>query len=647
MAATQRHRALSKPWNVLFLIMTSAGILLSIYQLFLLGRFTGFNLIVTSYLYLLLAIFLSLTFIVFPASKRAPRDRVPWYDAVLFVVALGTSCYFAYHAPTLTQKAWEFTAPLQPMIIAGILWLLVLEAARRAAGTALFIIVLIVSLYPLYAGHMPEIIAGFSLSFQETASYHAMGSDSIVGLPMRVVGNLFIGFLIMGAALVATGAGQFFINLSSAILGTFRGGPAKVAIVASGFFGSMSGSVVSNVLATGSFTIPAMKRIGYPPRYAAGIEACASTGGVLMPPIMGATAFLMASMLGMPYLHIAVAAAIPSILYYLGLFMQIDAYAARVGMKGLPRQELPSFWQTLKEGWFYIVVMAVLIWLLVYLRQEALAPFYATVLLLLLANVRKETRLYFHNFLDLIVSIGRILAEIVTILAAVGLIIGSLSVTGMALTLSADLVEIAGGNLVLLLVMGAVTSLILGTGMTVTACYIFLAITLAPALSAAGLNTLAVHLFLMYWGMISFITPPVCVGAYAAASIAQADPIRTGFESMRLGAVIYFLPFFFVLNPVLVLQGATPVSFLIAFGTAAIGILLIAGSLQGYMVGIGPLRSGLIGWLTRLPLIVGGALIGWPGAGTSMIGAVLAVITLVGYLIVNKRAMQAGQQSPV
>jgi len=532
------------------------------------------------------------------------------------------------------------------MIMASILWLLVLEGARRAAGNALFVVVLIVSLYPLYAGHMPEIVTGFSLSFRETASYHAMGSDSIVGLPMRVVGNLFIGFLIMGAALVATGGGQFFINLSSAILGNFRGGPAKVAIVASGFFGSMSGSVVSNVVATGSFTIPAMKRVGFPPQYAAGIEACASTGGVLMPPIMGATAFLMASMLGIPYLQIAAAAAIPSILYYLGLFIQIDAYAARVGMKGLPRQEMPSLWRTLKEGWFYIVVLTVLIWLLLYLRQEALAPFYATALLLLLANFRKETRLYFPRFLDFMVSVGRILAEIVAILAGVGLIIGALSVTGMALTFSADLVEIAGGSLVMLLVMGALTSLILGTGMTVTACYIFLAITLAPALAAAGLNTLAVHLFLMYWGMISFITPPVAVGAYAAASIAQAKPMRTGFESMRLGAVIYVLPFFFVLNPVLVLQEATPVSFLIAFGTAVIGTILIAGGLQGYLIGIGSLRSDLVGWLTRLPLIIGGVLIGWPGVETTVIGAVLALVPAIGYLIVNRQVREAGGVNP-
>ena len=452
---------------------------------------------------------------------------------------------------------------------------------------------------------------------------------------------MFIGFIIMGVALVVTGGGTFFINLASAILGTFRGGPAKVSIVASGLFGSMSGSVTSNILATGSMTIPAMKRIGYPARYAGAIEACASTGGVLMPPIMGATAFLMASILGLPYIQIAMAAAIPSILFYFGLFMQIDAYAARVGMKGMSSEERPSILQTLKEGWFYIAALALLVWLLLYLRKEAEAPFYATALLLLLANIRRDTRMTPDRIRDFIASVGRMMAELTSILAAVGLIIGSLSVTGMAVTFSSDLVRIAGGSTPALLVMGAITSLILGVGMTVTACYVFLAVVLAPALEMAGLNALAVHLFLMYWGMISFITPPVSVGAYAAASVAQSDPIRTGFEAMRLGAVIYFIPFFFVLNPVLVLQDLTLVSFSIAFLTAAAGIALIAGGLQGYMVGVGPLGERLPGWLTRIPLVVGGVLIGWPGMGLTMMGIIIATPILLGYFIINRKKKHA------
>ena len=636
MQASQRYRTLSRGWYSLFLLFTTAGVLLSIYELFSLFRYTGFVPMQNTYLYLLIALFLPLVFIIFPATKAA-KDRVPWYDIVLFLLATGIAGYFAWNGPNIIARAWEFTAPPAPTAAAAVLWLLVLEGARRTSGTSLFIIVLILSCYPLYAGYMPGIISGFSLSFLETARYHVMSIESICGIPMRVLGMMFIGFIIMGVALVATGGGTFFINLASAILGTFRGGPAKVSIVASGLFGSMSGSVTSNVLATGSMTIPAMKRIGYPARYAGAIEACASTGGVLMPPIMGATAFVMASILTVPYIEIAIAAAIPSFLYYFGLFMQIDAYAARVGMTGMPSEERPSIIKTIKEGWFYIAALVLLVWLLLYLRQEALAPFYATGLLLLLANIRKETRMNYRRIKDFIASVGRMMAELTGILAAVGLIIGSLSVTGMAITFSSDLVRLAGGSTPALLVMGAITSLILGVGMTVTACYVFLAIVLAPALTTAGLNPLAVHLFLMYWGMISFITPPVSVGAYAAASVAQSDPIRTGLEAMRLGAVIYFLPFFFVLNPVLVLQGLNLVDFLIAMGTALVGITFIAAGLQGYLVGVGKIGDGLVGWLTRIPLVVGGVLIGWPGIWLTIYGLIISVPVVLGYLIVNRR----------
>lgn len=638
MQATQRHRALGKGWHTLFLLFTVAGILLAVHQLFYLHELTGIMLMENSYLYLLLGIFLSLVFIVFRVTKGAPRDRVPWYDVILFLMALGVSSYFAWHGLIIAQQAWALIAPLAPTVVSCLLWLLVLEGARRTGGMALFFVVTVVSFYPLYAGYMPGIISGFSLSFLETGRYHSMSVESIVGIPMRIVGTLFIGFLIMGSALVVTGGGRFFINLSSAILGRFRGGPAKVAVFASALFGSMSGSVVSNVLATGSFTIPAMKRIGYSARYAAGIEACASTGAVLMPPVMGAAAFLMASFLRIPYWQVAVAAAIPSILYYFGLFMQIDAYAARAGLKGLPKEELPSLWGTLKGGWFYILVLVALVWFLVYLRREAVAPFYTTALLLLLANVRKETRMNFSKLLDFMASTGRLLVEITGILAAVGLIIGSLSVTGMAITFSGDLSRIAGGSIPALLVMGAITSLILGMGMTVTACYVFLAIVLAPALVAAGLNPLAVHLFVMYWGMISFITPPVAIGAYAAASLAQADPMRTSLEAMRLGAIIYFLPFFFVLEPVLVLQGATLGNFLLAFGQAIVGTILIAAGLQGYLVGVGRLGAGGLGWLTRISLIAGGVLVGWPGMWLTVVGGLLCAPVILGYLVTNWRA---------
>ena len=638
MISGERYRTFNKLWQILFLALTTVGILLAIHQVMHLQTITGITLVDNRYLYLILAIFLSLVFILKPATKRAAKTRVPWYDIALFIFTLVVGGYFAWHGLDITRQGWEVNAPALPTALGVILWLLVLEGVRRAGGTAMFVVVLVMSLYPLYAGYMPRLISGFSISFLDAARYHAMSVESIMGIPMRVVGTIFLGFIIMGVALVVTGGGQFFINLSSALLGNYRGGPAKVSIVASGLFGSMSGSVISNILATGSFTIPAMKRIGYPPRYAAAIEACASTGGVLMPPIMGAVAFVMASFLAIPYWQVALAAAIPSVLYYFSLFLQIDAYAALVGMKGLPREELPSIKQTLKEGWFYIVVFALLVWLLLYMRREAPAPFYATGLLFILVSFRKETRMNYRRLLEFIGSVGRVLAELTAQLGAVGLIIGSLSVTGMVITFSTDLVNIAGGSIPGLLIMGALTSFVLGMGMSVTACYVFLAIVLAPALVAGGLNPLAIHLFVVYWGMLSYITPPVAVGAYVAASIAESHPMRTGVESMRLGGAQYFLPFFFVLNPMLVLQELTLTGFLLAISTAMLAILLISAGLQGHLLGVGHLRKGLIGWLTRLLLIIGGLLIGWPGIGTSIVGALIAAPVILGYMVINRRA---------
>jgi TRAP transporter 4TM/12TM fusion protein len=493
---------------------------------------------------------------------------------------------------------------------------------------------------------------------------------------MRVFSTLIIGFIIFGVTLQSTGGGKFFINLAFALLGGVRGGPAKVAIVASGLFGSLSGSVITNVLTTGSLTIPAMKRTGYPARYAGGIEACASTGGMMMPPVMGATAFVMASFLDIPYIWVVVAAIVPSFLYFFGLFVQIDAYAARFGISGLPRAELPSLKETVKEGWYYLFAFFLLIYLLIYLKREAHAPFFATVallalsqfgktrfgdpwffiigiaivgylgvvlsslylpveyissvpiiasvLLLVTVHIPKHIRISFATMFAYIQSNGRLLAELVAVLAAVGLIIGALMVTGMAGTFSVDLVRIAGGQTLPLLLMGAITCFVLGVGMTSTAAYIFLAIVLAPALVELGLHPIAVHLFLLYWGMVSFITPPVALGAFAAATIAGSGPMRTGFEAMRLGSVIYFLPFFFVLNPALVLHG--PVTeIIVECTTAIVGVTLIAAGLQGYLLSVGALHNNALALSVRTILVASGLLIAYPETTSNAVGALLLV----------------------
>ncbi len=617
----EKYKALPSVWQIVLVALTTIGIIFAINYVFTLNLF-GVTILENSYFYILIAVFVSSAFLLYPARKGMPREKIPWYDVLLFLACLGTSSYFAWHGVEIVLKAWSFTAPVGATVCSVILWFLIIEAVRRAGGLPLALICLFFSFYPLFAPYMPAFLQGQGFSFLGIAKYHLLGVTSVLGIPTKVFGKLLIGFMIFGVALQVTGGGKFFINLANALLGHTRGGPAKVSVAASALFGSMSGSVISNVVTTGAMTIPTMKSTGYPPHFAGAVEACSSTGGVLMPPIMGATAFIIASFLNMPYVYICAAAVLPSILYYLGIFIQVDAYAAKTGLKGISRSELPSLWQTLKEGWFYILAFGVLIYLLIYLRREAIAPFYATALLFALCMIRKETRLTAKKFFDFLAGTGRLLTELMAILAAIGFIVGSLAVTGVGNSFAREIIFFAGGSLPLLLILCALTSFILGMGMTVTACYIFLAIVLAPALVKIGLYPLAVHLFVMYCGMISYITPPVALGAYAAAGIAGASPIKTGFQAMRLGIAIYFVPFFFVLNPALVLHGS-PLSIVHAFFTCAIGIALIASASEGYLLGVGKLSP-----LVRPFIAISGILLGIPEWRTDAIGAVILAITL-------------------
>ena len=436
----------------------------------------------SQFLYAVVALMVPLVFIMWPAFSGGDRRRVAWYDVLLFLLAVGTCGYFVYNAERILDNGWEYAAPQTATVMSFVLWGLIVEAVRRAGGWPLALIVGVAGCYPMVADIMPGPIQGFPSSPSQTAIYHAMSRESVFGIPLQAFANLVIGFLLFGVALQKTGGGKFFINLAFALLGHVRGGPAKVSIFSSGLMGSMSGSVITNVLTTGVLTIPAMRRVGIGRSYAAGVEACASTGGVLMPPVMGATAFVMASFLNTPYSTIALAAVVPSLLFYLGLFVQIDAYAAKHELKGLPEEELPSLKQTLKEGWYFIFVFVLLIWMLFWLRREAIAPFYATALLLVINQILPYQRWGWRDVTDFFSSAGKLFAELITILAGVGLLVGALSVTGLSGTIANDLIYIAGGNPLVLLLMGAMTSFILGIGMTVTAAYIFLAVALAPAL---------------------------------------------------------------------------------------------------------------------------------------------------------------------
>lgn len=624
-----RYRSFSERWRYFMACLTGLSITLAINQIFNLGFFVDYVMLDSRYMYLITGVMLSMVFIVFPGSQHS-KSHVPWYDVVIMLIIAGIFSYYAYFAERIVLEAWEYAAPPVGVWLAMVTWAIVLEAGRRAGGWPVFFIVAVFSFYPTFAASLPDVVAALSISLPEAAIFHVLGEESLFGIPMRVFAQLVFGFLIFGVSLQFTGGGPFFINLAFALLGHLRGGPAKVSIFSSGLMGSMSGGPISNVLTTGPLSIPAMRRVGFSKEYAAGVEACASTGGVFMPPIMGATAFVMASFLNISYAAVAVAAIVPSLLYFFGLYMQIDAYAARHDLEGLPKAELPKLGQVFKEGWYFIVVFIALIWMLVFMQREAVAPFYATGLLLII-NQFTNHRLDLKKLMKLVAMMGQLLAELAGILAAIGLIIGGLAVTGIAGTIANDLVYLAGDNVLVLLFMGALTSFILGIGMTVTAAYIFLAIVLVPALTNAGLDPLASHMFVMYWGMLSFITPPVALAAFAAASVANVSPMKAGFAAMRLGAIIYFVPFFFVLNPALLLQG-TVLENLQAFSTAIVGVALVSAALQGYLIGLGDLGYGIAATFSRICIGISGLTLALPAGGLFGISQLLLLAIALVFL---------------
>jgi TRAP transporter 4TM/12TM fusion protein len=616
-AEASRVRSLRGGWRWALAFAAAATIFLCVNQQFVLRFFVGFTPLNTEYYYALVLVMLPFVFVLFPGGRSAPLERVPWYDAALFALTLFSASYLLVHIRKAAELGWEFGGAPGDVVWAGyLIWALLMEALRRTGGWSLVLSILPFTLYPLVADSAwlgP--LKGVQSDAAQASAYHVLSSESLLGIPLQAFAETVIGFLVFGTALMMSGAGRFFINLAFGLCGQFRGGAAKVGIFASGLLGMMSGSIVSNVLTAGTMTIPVMKKTGFSATYAAAIEACASTGAVLAPPVMGATAFVMAQFLNVGYAEVALAAVIPAALYYFGLFMQVDAYAARHNLKGLPREELPRLRDTLKEGWYYVLVVVLLIFMLLVMKRESHAPFYATALLLVLNQLFSRDRWSWSTVLKFLELNGRTFAELIGILAGCGLLIGAFSLTGVISSLANDLLALAGGNVLLLLAMTALTSLVLGLGLTTTACYIFLAILVGPALEKAGLNKMAIHMFVFYWGMLSSITPPVAIASFAAAGIAGSPPMKTGWESMRVGSIIYFIPFFFVLNPALVLQGTWTEALYLA-ATAALGIACICGGIQGFQLGVGDLRRAAgMQWPLRALLVLGGVVLATPGGG--------------------------------
>ena len=611
----------------IIILLTIFGCLITINQVFNFGIF-NFYPVSNSFLYLLIAFFQPLSFLLFPISKKY-KNKILFIDVVAAISIFFIGLYFSINSENILSNGWDIDAPILPTILSFILIILSLESLRRTGGKFIFYIAIFFTLYPIFADHMPGALWGNMYSITEAARAHSMGLDSLIGIPMRVAGSLLIGFLIYGIILAETGGGKFFINIAESLMGKYRGGPAKVAVLASGFFGMLSGSPTSNVITSGSLTIPAMKKAGYSGRYAAAIEACASTGGVLMPPVMGTVAFIMASFLNLPYSEILFAALIPGIIFYIALIIQTDLYAAKNNLKGMELNNIPKLLPTITNGFPFIMSFICLVWLIMSAKLESEAPFISSLFLIIILLLRNFNKIKLNDWLNIFIKIGEIIARIVSLLSGVGVIIGAMSLTGVGTSLSRELVFLAGGDLFMILIFGAIASLVLGIGMTVSACYIFLAIVLAPAIIEGGISPLAAHLYVLYWGVLSFITPPVAIAAITASSISNTSALKTGFLSMRLGSILFFLPILFVFDPSMLMQG-TAINIIFSVSMAIFAIIIISAGFEGYMYIFGRLNK-----IYRILCFSSGLLILMPNLTSKYIGVGILIVTTLSLILIN------------
>lgn len=631
---------LTLTWKIVVVFLTLLGIVVTMNQVFFWNLF-DIALPTNSFLYLMSACFLPIVIIFTPLmTKKDPADTegpvrrgVPWYDVGFIALFIATALWFSSHGTEIAEYGWALVAPTTASVLSFVYWVLVVEVLRRAAGMIVAGLALVVSLYPLIAGEIPiGFLQGITYDPVTLAQTHVMGSDSINGLPLDTASTILVGFMLFGIVLQHTGGATFFNDLAMSIFGKYRGGSAKVSIGSSAGMGMMSGSAVSNVLTTGPMTIPAMVKSGFSPKTAGAVEATASSGGSITPPVMGTAAFLMVSFIGVPYTEVLIAAALPAFLYFLGIFLQVDGYAAKRNLKGTPRSQLPRFRQALLEGWPYISAVVLLTFLLVVTPSEAQVPYWITALLIVIAVIRPSIPFGPKQIVDMILAAGKSLGQIIGIIAGVGLILGGLSATGVALSLSRDLVVLVGENLILILIAGAIACFILGMGLTISAAYVFLAIVMAPAVTALGVEPIAAHLFIIYWASVSYITPPVGLAAFAAASISKASPMGTCVESMKFGAVKYVVPFGFALNPAIVAQG-TAAEIGIAAVASIIAVFALAASFSGYLQFF-EIRLAVP---FRVLLAIGGFMIFLPQWPITLGGLAIVTVAVVGAKLLGGR----------
>lgn len=593
-------------WTIFQLYMSSYGIMDAI-------KFRAWH----------LAFLLVLGFVLYPAKKGqgGTRARPSAWDFICVALTIISMGYFLLTYDAFVRERYGNNV-LMDYVMGGIAMLLLFEASRRVVGNGLTLIAAFFLSYNFFGAFIPGAFGHNGFSIERIINVMFWGGQGIFGTALAVSATYIFVFVMFGAFLKNSGFTDFINDLALTIAGRTSGGPAKVSILASGLMGMMSGSAVGNVVTTGAVTIPLMKKTGYKPKFAAAVESVASTGGLLAPPIMGAAAFIMAEFLGVPYTTIILAAIIPAILYYGTLFMVVHFEAKRLGLSGIAKENIPNAIKVFKEGGHLLIPLIVLMGALLTGVTPLFAAIWALVATVLASWLRKSTRMGIRVILSSIEEGARGAVNVGIACAIVGVVVGTITLTSVGLTVGNNVINMAGDNVLIAALLTMVISVFLGMGVPATAAYIIVAAISVPILVNMGVPALAAHMFAFYYAALSSITPPVALASYAAAGIAKADPTQVSFESMRIGAIGFILPFFFLFNPVLLFDGGSVGASIFAGITALIGGVALAGALVGWFI-------GKLNWFDRALLTVGGILLIFPEFVMSMTGLGVVVVGIV------------------
>ena len=597
-----------------------------------------------------------LAFLLFPATKKMPRNTLPWYDVLLGLIGAGCWMYIVINFQSLVRRSGNNTTL---DVVIGIIGILILfESCRRIVGVPIMTIAAVFIIYAFFGKYLPGFLHHRGYSLQRVVCHLFYNTEGIMGTPIGACSTFIFLFILFGALLEKTGIGQFFIDVCNAIAGGASGGPAKVAVLSSALLGTVSGSSVSNTVGSGSFTIPMMKRLGYKGEFAGAVEAAASTGGQLMPPIMGAAAFLMAESLGMPYITIVKAAIIPASLYFTGIFITVHLEAKKLGLKGLPREQLPRFLPLFLSKGYMILPLIVIIWFLCSGKTAVFAALMGIVACLVigicvsivdLAKGRKPT-FGSRDLIDVMCAAARNIISVAIACGMAGIIIGVVTLTGLGLKLGAGLVSLAGGKLFLTLIFTMLASIILGMGAPTTANYLITSTITAGAIIQLGVQPLAAHMFAFYFGIIADVTPPVALAAIAGAAIAKARPMKTAFNATKLAIGAFIIPYMFVYNSQMLMIDASIGRILFIIVTALIGMFGISVALEGYGFNFTGLLHGsdkspalikTLDILERILFAIAGLLCVIPETRSDIIGLSMMAV-LIAYQIIVKKVSSSG-----